>query len=61
MPEIDEEITVQIDRSRISFETKNKKHDIIIRSVNLTQQQACALTWLLNNGPMLEFQIKMAT
>ena len=61
MAEIEEEITLDIVAEKFYFATQCNGDKIVISSLALSQADAAALTWLINNSPetVLEVQIKV--
>lgn len=61
MPEIDDECTFATKADQVKFTTQTNGDQIIIKDLNLSQEQATSLTWLINSDDEheLEFQIKI--
>ena len=61
MAEIDEEVVFHTKTDQVKFHTQTNGDDIHIKNLNLTQDQATSLAWLVNaDGAVeLEFQVKV--
>lgn len=59
MPEINDECIFEVDSGRVMFRSRKNQSTMEINCSDFTQDQATSLTWLINNGPVLEFQIKV--
>lgn len=61
MPEIEEEVTFHTKADQIEFKTRTNGDMITIHSLNLTQDQASSLAWLVNADyeGELEFTVKV--
>lgn len=61
MPDVDEECKFTTGPDQVKFTTQTNGDQVIIRDLELSQEQATSLTWLVNadGDNLLEFSLKM--
>ena len=61
MAEIEEELTFYTKADQVKYVTLTNGDSIYIRPLNLTQDQAASMAWLVNthNNEELEFKVKV--
>ena len=59
MPEIEDEVTFDVEVDGAEFKTKTNGDILIINKFNLNREQAAALTWLVNSNQKIQFTVKL--
>ena len=59
MPEIEEEITFDIEEDGAKFTTVTNGDILIINDFHLTREQAATLAWLVNSKQKISVQMKL--
>jgi hypothetical protein len=61
MPEIDEELELEVDPTTMTLTTHTNGDRIHIRNIDMTKGQVATLAWLINHAPeeILEVHIKV--
>ncbi len=58
MPEINEECIFEINSDNVRLNTSKGSTVVTINGSGMTQTQLTILAWLINNGPVMEIEIK---
>ena len=59
MPEIEDEITFDVEIDGAGFTTKTNGDILIINKLNLSREQAASLAWLVNSSQKIQFTVKL--
>jgi len=59
MAEIEEEVKFTTQPDSMEYKTVTNGDTLFIHKLNLTQEQATSLAWLVNSSEELEFQVKV--
>ena len=61
MAEIDEEVVFETRADQVEFKTKTNGDSLHIVGLELTQDQAASLAWIVNSGnaAVLEFEVRV--
>lgn len=59
MPEIEDEVTFDVEEDGAELKTKTNGDILIINKFNLSREQAASLAWLVNSNQKIQFQVKL--
>ncbi|KKM79561.1 hypothetical protein LCGC14_1348780 [marine sediment metagenome] len=59
MPEIEDEVTFDVEVDGAGFTTKTNGDILIINNFHLSREQAATLAWLVNSNQKIQFQVKL--
>ena len=60
MPEIEDELKFSVGADKVRFVTRTNGDELLIRGIDLTQQQAATLAYLVNSDKDVEFKVREA-
>ncbi|HUX35484.1 MAG TPA: hypothetical protein VMV71_00445 [Candidatus Paceibacterota bacterium] len=60
MPEIEDELKFSVGADKVRFVTRTNGDELLIRGIDLTQEQAATLAYLVNSEKDIEFEVREA-
>ncbi len=59
MPEIEDEVTFDVEVDGAELKTKTNGDILIINDFHLSREQAASLAWLVNSNQKIQFTVKL--